>query len=64
MNLEDHPTVRRLSKHIEGRTNRQPGDAVLDTAWLRRLVLDLGADDAGLVEIARPALTEQGKAEG
>lgn len=55
MNLEDHPTVRRLSKHIAGGTNQQPGDAVLDAAWLRRLALDL----AGLVEIARPALGPQ-----
>lgn len=64
MNLEDHPTVCRLSKHIGEGTNQQPGDAVLDAAWLPRLALDLGADDAGLVEIVRPALTEQDKAEG
>ena len=58
MNLEDHPTVRLLSKHAGG-TNPQPAEAVLDGAWLRHLALDLGADDAGLVELARPALDPQ-----
>lgn len=29
---------------------------VLDAAWLRQLCLDAGADDAGFVEIERPAL--------
>ena len=32
---------------------------MLDAAWLRRLALDCGADDAGLVEIARPGLDPQ-----
>ena len=31
----------------------------LDAAWLRQLCLDCGADDAGLVEISRPALDNQ-----
>jgi ferredoxin-NADP reductase/ferredoxin len=59
MNLEDHPTVRLLSKHLGGGTNQKPAEAVLDGAWLRHLALNLGADDAGLVEIARPALDPQ-----
>jgi ferredoxin len=32
---------------------------MLDAAWLRQLCLDCGADDAGLVEISRPALDDQ-----
>jgi Fe-S-cluster-containing hydrogenase component 2 len=32
---------------------------VLDAEWLRQLCLDCGADDAGLVEIGRPALDDQ-----
>jgi ferredoxin len=56
MNLEDHPTVQRLR-------GRQPlpeaGPRKLDHAWLRQLCLDCGADDAGLVEIGRPALDDQ-----
>ena len=59
MNLEDHPTVRLLSKHIAEGTNQPPSEALLDGNWLRRLALELGADDAGLVEIARPGLDPQ-----
>jgi ferredoxin-NADP reductase/Fe-S-cluster-containing hydrogenase component 2 len=58
MNLEDHPTVRRLSRQIQGTENQQPTET-LDGAWLRRLARDCGADDAGLVEIARPGLDAQ-----
>src|SRR3954452_13268075 len=56
MRLEDHPTVKRFRE-------RQPlpevGPRTLDHAWLRRLCRDAGADDAGLVEISRPALDDQ-----
>src|SRR5579885_2532108 len=56
MKLEDHPTVKRVRE-------RQPlPDArvqTLDHAWLRQLCLECGADDAGLVEIGRPALDDQ-----
>src|SRR5262249_34011765 len=58
MNLEDHPTVRRLSPAPE-RRDRQPVETVLDAAWLRGLAWDCGADDAGLVEITRPGLDPQ-----
>ncbi len=57
MNLAEHPTVRRF------RESNRPGSAEppkpLDAAWLRQLCLDCGADDAGLVEIGRPALDDQ-----
>ncbi len=57
MNLAEHPTVRRF------RENQRPSNAEppkpLDAAWLRQLCLDCGADDAGLVEISRPALDDQ-----
>jgi hypothetical protein len=59
MKLEDHPTVRRLSERIQGTERREQAETVLDGAWLRRLALDCGADDAGLVEIARPGLDSQ-----
>src|SRR5512138_257447 len=55
MRLEDHPTVRSLSTTAVTRD----GPQALDSAWLRRLALDHGAHDAGLVEIARPALESQ-----
>src|SRR5262249_31480089 len=56
MNLADHPTVRRLRE--EAGTRPAP-PTVLDSAWLRQLCLDSGADDAGVVEISRPALDNQ-----
>jgi ferredoxin-NADP reductase/Fe-S-cluster-containing hydrogenase component 2 len=58
MNLADHPTV----KDFYARAATQPAPtapAKLDADWLRRLALDCGADDAGLVEIARPGLDPQ-----
>jgi len=59
MKLEDHPTVRRLSGRIQGAEKQQQAETVLNGAWLRRLARDCGADDAGLVEIARPGLDPQ-----
>src|SRR5262245_13035597 len=56
MKLEDHPTVRRLSLGGEGK----PAAAQdLEGAWLRRLALDCGAHDVGLVELARPGRGSQ-----
>jgi NAD-dependent dihydropyrimidine dehydrogenase PreA subunit len=57
MKLAEHPTVRHF------RESNRPGSVEppkpLDAAWLRQLCLDCGADDAGLVEISRPALDDQ-----
>jgi ferredoxin-NADP reductase/Fe-S-cluster-containing hydrogenase component 2 len=59
MNLEDHPTVRRLSRRAQEAEGREQAETILDAAWLRRLALDCGADDVGVVELARPALDPQ-----
>src|SRR5262245_24193873 len=56
MKLEEHPTVRRLSSGVQ---ERRAAALNLDGAWLRRLALDCGAHDAGLVELARPGLGPQ-----
>ena len=57
MNLAEHPTVRRFR---EGdRPDQAEPPKPLDAAWLRQLCLSCGADDAGLVEISRPALDDQ-----
>src|SRR5262245_46892538 len=56
MNLDEHPTVRRVS--VRGAENHD-SIAKLDGAWLRQLGLDCGAHDSGLVEIARPGLDSQ-----
>lgn len=59
MNLEDHPTVRRLSSRVQRGETQPPAETMLDGVWLRHLALDCGADDAGLVEITRPGLDPQ-----
>ena len=59
MNLQDHPTVRRVSARTEGRANLQSAAPVLDAGWLRGLALNSGADDAGLVDIGRVGLDPQ-----
>jgi ferredoxin len=56
MKLADHPTVKRFH---EQNTAESATNTPLEAAWLRQLCLDCGADDVGLVEIARPALDEQ-----
>ena len=58
MNLEDHPTVRRVASQTKARQD-QATERRSDSAWLRRLALDCGADDVGLVEITRPGLDPQ-----
>src|SRR5207249_9193299 len=55
MKLADHPTV----KSFYEKPSAAPAPDKLDATWLRQLCLDCGADDAGLVEIRRPALDNQ-----
>src|SRR5215213_6787105 len=57
MKLEDHPTVQRI--HLKTVGPVPPGKESLDAEWLKRLVLDAGADDVGFVEIGRAALDDQ-----
>src|SRR6266480_6153374 len=59
MNLAEHPTVRRFRETQGERPGHAEPPKPLDAAWLRQLCLDCGADDAGLVEISRPALDNQ-----
>src|SRR5262245_23768203 len=59
MNLAEHPTVRRFQEKSSKRPGHGEPPGPLDAAWLRQLCLDCGADDAGLVEIGRPALDDQ-----
>ncbi len=58
MKLTEHPTVRRFHEQSSNLRTSESSNR-LDAAWLRQLCLDSGADDAGLVEISRPALDEQ-----
>ena len=57
MTLEGHPTVRRLASAKEAASGSSLSQ--IDAAALRQLAFDCGADDVGLVEIARPALAPQ-----
>jgi ferredoxin-NADP reductase/Fe-S-cluster-containing hydrogenase component 2 len=57
MNIEDHPTVKRMRAIADARVD--PEKNGVDAAWLRQLARDCGADDVGLVEISRPALDSQ-----
>jgi len=58
MKLAEHPTVKAFYDKA-AQAPASPAPAKLDAAWLRQLCLDCGADDAGLVEISRPALDNQ-----
>lgn len=58
MNLNDHPTVKHL--RAAGRIGNPENDLRPVTAEeLRRLALDCGADDVGIVEIGRTELDSQ-----
>src|SRR5437762_5322338 len=57
MKLEDHPTVQRI--RLKTVSSDPPKKQSLDASWLKKLVLDAGADDVGFVEIGRPALDNQ-----
>jgi ferredoxin-NADP reductase/Fe-S-cluster-containing hydrogenase component 2 len=56
MQLEDHPTVKR--RQADGNLGTR-STSQLSAAELRKLAIECGADDAGLVEIARPGLDPQ-----
>ncbi|MHB8869651.1 MAG: SCP2 sterol-binding domain-containing protein [Thermoleophilia bacterium] len=67
MNLEEHPTVRWFRAQESapggdgpgGSTATPPAPPSLEAAVLRDLCLQTGANDAGFVEIDRPALATQ-----
>lgn len=56
MKLADHPRVKQIrSSQAQKVQQTKP----LDAAWLKKIVLEAGADDVGFVEIDRPALDDQ-----
>src|SRR5215212_7204272 len=57
MKLEDHPTVQRIRLKVVASV--PPAKEPLNGEWLKQLVLNAGADDAGFVEMGRPALDDQ-----
>jgi len=55
MKTASHPTVQWFNKHGADRVAPEK----IEAEWLRRLARECGADDAGLIEIGRPALDDQ-----
>jgi ferredoxin len=55
MSLDDHPTV----LAVRARPRSDPPHPTVSAAELKQIALQHGADDAGLVEIDRPALDDQ-----
>ena len=58
MRLNNHPTVKKFREQF-GKYPASDESATLDADWLKQLVLDAGADDVGLVEIDRHALSHE-----
>lgn len=56
MGLEDHPTVKWYRTQTQKQTQVSPAE--LDADWLKKLVLEAGADDVGIVELDRPELAD------
>lgn len=54
--LEEHPTVR---KYRKGQLAPEQKSKHLDTEELKKVILNLGADDVGFVEIDRPEIADQ-----
>ena len=54
--LAEHPTVKRFHEQSHAGGAAAP---TLDSAWLRRLCLEAGADDVGFVEVGRLELADQ-----
>jgi epoxyqueuosine reductase QueG len=57
MNLKEHPSVRRYFERKAARAAVE-ASGPLDSAWVRQVVLDAGADDAGLASIDSPVLAK------
>ncbi len=55
MRLDEHPTVKRFHEQAAAAQPAAPPQ-VVDSAWLRQLCLESGAEDAGFVEVGRPAI--------
>ena len=55
MNLTDHPTVR---AYKEERIDSPRPPEILESARLKQIALDAGADDAGLIDLSRETMAE------
>ena len=55
MELKDHPTIR---AYQEKRIDIPKPPAVLDSAFLKRMAIELGVDDVGLIDLSRVSMEE------
>lgn len=55
MKLADHPTVKAYKEKKDTVLKRQN---ILEASWLKKVAIDAGADDIGIVDLARDSLTE------
>jgi hypothetical protein len=56
--LAEHPTVKQFRER-EATGNEYVRLQTLDSAWLRQVCLEAGADDVGFVEAGRPEIADQ-----
>ena len=56
--LAEHPTVKQFRER-EASGNQPARPQTLDSAWLRQVCLEAGADDVGFVEAGRPEIADQ-----
>jgi hypothetical protein len=56
--LSEHPTVKQFRER-EAAGNEPVRLETLDSAWLRQLCLEAGADDVGFVEAGRTEIADQ-----
>ena len=56
--FSDHPAVKRYWELTDTGKNATALDKI-DSAWLRQLCIEMGADDVGFVEITRPEIADQ-----
>ena len=57
MKLEDHPTVKWYRAYETNQETKAPNE--LEAGHLKKLALEAGADDVGLVEIDRLCASDQ-----
>jgi ferredoxin-NADP reductase/Fe-S-cluster-containing hydrogenase component 2 len=56
LKIEDHPTAKAALAKLQNQVGKQE---LLDSDWLKKIALECGADDAGVVELSRPALANE-----
>ena len=56
LRIEDHPTAKLV---LAREQNKAPKQQLLDSNWLKRIAIECGADDAGVVDLARPGLANE-----